>query len=71
VHRKRYAGLLWTNASAPDRIDVKGLENTSRGSCGVLVGILDELLRILLFQDQYAPTAPGPRRGQKTLHKVN
>ena len=51
VNRKRYAGLLWTDARAPIRIDVKGLENTSRGSCGVLVDVLDELLRILLLQD--------------------
>ena len=52
VNRKRYAGLLWTDAATPARIDVKGLENTSRGSCGVLVGLLDELLRVLLFQDR-------------------
>ena len=33
MNKKRYAGLLWTNATKYDKMDTKGLETVRRDNC--------------------------------------
>ncbi len=52
MNKKRYAGLLWTNAEKYDKMDTKGLETVRRDNC-MLVRIVVEtcLHKILVDRD--------------------
>lgn len=59
LQKKRYAGLQWTNPDAPDKVDVKGVENTNRGSSGVLINLLDKVFDIIHLRKGNDPGKPG------------
>ena len=59
LQKKRYAGLQWTKPDAPDKVDVKGVENTNRGSSGVLVRILDRVFDLIHLRKGNDPTKEG------------
>jgi len=49
MNKKRYAGLLWTNATAYDKLDTKGLETVRRDNCGLARELVDTALRRLII----------------------
>lgn len=46
-NRKRYAGLLWTNATAPEPIDIKGIEVNRRDAVPLVGELIEGILKIL------------------------
>lgn len=48
VSKKRYAGLLWTDPAAPDKIDAKGIETVRRDNCALVRNVVGECLRLIL-----------------------
>lgn len=48
ISKKRYAGQLWTNPDAPDKMDTKGVESVRRDNCRLVANVIDSVLRILL-----------------------
>ena len=52
ISKKRYAGLLWTNADKPTKIDTKGIETVRRDNCQLVKYVMDTCLtRILIERD--------------------
>ncbi|OZJ04428.1 hypothetical protein BZG36_02904 [Bifiguratus adelaidae] len=47
VNRKRYAGLQWTTAQAPDKIDAKGIEMQRRDVIPLLSSVMESMLKLL------------------------
>jgi len=53
ISKKRYAGLYWTNAVKPDKIDTKGLENVRRDNCPLIRQLIKSVLeKVLLHKDK-------------------
>ncbi|GIQ89108.1 DNA-directed DNA polymerase, family B, partial [Kipferlia bialata] len=46
--KKRYAGMYWTNAIKPDKMDMKGIETVRRDNSQMVVDVLNGVLRALL-----------------------
>lgn len=46
-NRKRYAGLLWTTADAPQEIDIKGIEANRRDAVPLVGTLISDTLEIL------------------------
>lgn len=49
MNKKRYAGLLWTNADSFDKLDAKGLETVRRDNCLLVRKVVDTCLRKILI----------------------
>ena len=54
MNKKRYAGMLWTKPSKPDKMDCKGIETVRRDNCALVAQVvqrtLDHLLKDLIAQ---------------------
>lgn len=50
MNKKRYAGLLWTNADKYDKLDAKGLETVRRDNCLLVRRMVDTCLRKILIE---------------------
>ena len=48
MNKKRYAGMLWTNPSKPDKMDCKGIETVRRDNCALVAQVVQRTLDILL-----------------------
>ena len=48
MNKKRYAGMLWTKPSKPDKMDCKGIETVRRDNCALVAEIVQTTLDILL-----------------------
>lgn len=59
---RRYAGLLWTNATAYDKLDTKGLETVRRDNCGLARELVDTALRRLIIDRDPEGAQAGVRR---------
>lgn len=53
LSKKRYAGLLWTNPEKPDKKDCKGVENVRRDSCPLVRKMVDKVLEIILYEQNF------------------
>jgi DNA polymerase delta subunit 1 len=49
INKKRYAGLYWTNADKPDKMDTKGIETVRRDNCRLVQSLIETSLRMLLI----------------------
>ncbi|KAK3263135.1 DNA polymerase delta catalytic subunit [Cymbomonas tetramitiformis] len=50
--KKRYAGLLWTRADSPDKLDTKGIETVRRDNCAFARNTIAGVLRrVLVLRD--------------------
>ena len=62
MNKKRYAGMLWTKPSGPDKMDCKGIETVRRDNCALVAEVvqktLDHLLKDLIEQLRRANSAP-------------
>ncbi|KNH04195.1 DNA polymerase delta catalytic subunit [Perkinsela sp. CCAP 1560/4] len=56
MSKKRYAGLLWTNSTAYDKLDVKGIESVRRDNCPLVANIVGTVLNHVLI-DRSVPQA--------------
>lgn len=36
MNKKRYAGMLWTKPTKPDKMDCKGIETVRRDNCALV-----------------------------------
>ena len=50
INKKRYAGLLWTNPDAHDKMDSKGIETVRRDNCLLVKNVITTSLEKLLIQ---------------------
>lgn len=52
MNKKRYAGMLWTKPTKPDKMDCKGIETVRRDNCALVADVvqttLDHLLKDLI-----------------------
>lgn len=48
MNKKRYAGMLWTKPTKPDKMDCKGIETVRRDNCALVAEIVQTTLDILL-----------------------
>ena len=48
MNKKRYAGMLWTKPTDPDKMDCKGIETVRRDNCPLVQEIAQTTLNILL-----------------------
>lgn len=48
INKKRYAGLFWTNAEKPDKLDAKGIESVRRDNCKLLSKTVKECIQRML-----------------------
>lgn len=48
MNKKRYAGMLWTNPTKPDKMDCKGIETVRRDNCALVAIVVQRSLDILL-----------------------
>ena len=48
MNKKRYAGMLWTKPTKPDKMDCKGIETVRRDNCALVAEIVQKSLDILL-----------------------
>mmetsp|Transcript_34483 Transcript_34483/g.45359 ORF Transcript_34483/g.45359 Transcript_34483/m.45359 type:complete len:140 (+) Transcript_34483:832-1251(+) len=48
MNKKRYAGMLWTKPSHPDKMDCKGIETVRRDNCALVAEVVQKTLNILL-----------------------
>lgn len=62
ISKKRYAGLLWTNPEAHDKMDTKGIETVRRDNCLLVKNVITEVLRRLLVERDI-PGATGYVKG--------
>ena len=53
MNKKRYAGLLWTNAQKFDKIDAKGIETVRRDNCPLVKDVVNTVLRKILIERSY------------------
>jgi len=52
MNKKRYAGLMWTNEEAYDKMDTKGLETVRRDNCALVREVIQTSLdKILIDRD--------------------
>lgn len=49
MNKKRYAGLLWTNADAYDKLDAKGIETVRRDNCPLVARMVSGVLNRILI----------------------
>lgn len=49
MNKKRYAGLIYTNSSTPDKIDTKGIETVRRDNCELVRDVIQTCLNKILF----------------------
>jgi DNA polymerase delta subunit 1 len=49
INKKRYAGLYWTNTTAYDKMDSKGIETVRRDNCRLVQTVIDMSLRKILI----------------------
>lgn len=40
MNKKRYAGMLWTKPSGPDKMDCKGIETVRRDNCALVAEVV-------------------------------
>ncbi|KAI9142436.1 hypothetical protein BKA69DRAFT_1124108 [Paraphysoderma sedebokerense] len=59
INRKRYAGLKWTKAEKPDKVDEKGIESQRRDSCPVLIAVMSHVIRLLHPTKSNDPSKPN------------
>lgn len=71
-NRKRYAGLLWTDAKAPQTIDIKGIEVNRRDAVPLVGDLLEGVLEILFpFRDNTSDTGKiSPEDRLQIIDKV-
>ena len=50
MNKKRYAGLLWTQAEKFDKLDSKGLETVRRDNCLLVRRMVESVLRKILIE---------------------
>lgn len=50
INKKRYAGLIYTNSSKPDKIDTKGIETVRRDNCELVKTVIETCLNKILFE---------------------
>jgi DNA polymerase delta subunit 1 len=50
MNKKRYAGLLWTNADDYDKLDAKGIETVRRDNCPLIASVISGSLNRILIQ---------------------
>ena len=48
MNKKRYAGMLWTRPTRPDKMDCKGIEVVRRDNCTLVSNVVQTTLDILL-----------------------
>ena len=48
MNKKRYAGMLWTKPTNPDKMDCKGIETIRRDNCALVAEVVQKTLDILL-----------------------
>ena len=48
MNKKRYAGMLWTKPTKPDKMDCKGIETVRRDNCPLVAIVVQRSLDILL-----------------------
>ena len=48
MNKKRYAGMLWTKPTKPDKMDCKGIETVRRDNCALVAETVQTTLDILL-----------------------
>jgi len=48
MNKKRYAGMLWTKPTKPDKMDCKGIETIRRDNCALVAEVVQKTLDILL-----------------------
>jgi DNA polymerase delta subunit 1 len=53
MSKKRYAGLLWSNAEKHDKIDAKGIETVRRDNCALVKDVVNTVLRKILIEKSY------------------
>eukprot|EP00301_Raphidiophrys_heterophryoidea_P014617 c23049_g1_i1.p1 GENE.c23049_g1_i1~~c23049_g1_i1.p1 ORF type:complete len:1142 (+),score=357.53 c23049_g1_i1:43-3426(+) len=49
MNKKRYAGMLWTNADKPDKMDTKGIETVRRDNCPLVSNMIQTCLNKILI----------------------
>lgn len=49
LNKKRYAGLLWTNCEAYDKLDTKGIETVRRDNCPLVARMVSGVLNRILI----------------------
>ena len=49
MNKKRYAGMLWTKPTKPDKMDCKGIETVRRDNCALVGEVVQTTLDILLI----------------------
>eukprot|EP00796_Vickermania_ingenoplastis_P004443 gene4443-3242_t len=49
MNKKRYAGLLWTNSQAYDKLDAKGIETVRRDNCPLVARMMSGVLNRILI----------------------
>eukprot|EP01064_Diplonema_japonicum_P016355 TRINITY_DN24368_c0_g1_i1.p1 TRINITY_DN24368_c0_g1~~TRINITY_DN24368_c0_g1_i1.p1 ORF type:complete len:1051 (+),score=234.92 TRINITY_DN24368_c0_g1_i1:38-3190(+) len=49
MNKKRYAGLLWTNADKHDKLDAKGIESVRRDNCPLVANLVQKVLKTILL----------------------
>nr|CCA27509.1 predicted protein putative [Albugo laibachii Nc14] len=54
MNKKRYAGLLWTNADKYEKVDSKGLETVRRDNCLLVRRLVETCLDKILIQQNVA-----------------
>ncbi len=40
MNKKRYAGMLWTKPTKPDKMDCKGIETVRRDNCALVANVV-------------------------------
>lgn len=50
INKKRYAGLIYTNPTNPDKIDTKGIETVRRDNCELVKTVVESCLKKILFE---------------------
>jgi len=50
MNKKRYAGMLWTKPTKPDKMDCKGIETIRRDNCALVAEVVQKTLDILLCE---------------------
>ena len=50
MNKKRYAGVIWTNTKAWDKIDTKGIEVVRRDNCQLVKNVMETVLHKILIE---------------------
>ena len=51
ITKKRYAGVYYTKADKPDKIDKKGLETVRRDNCLLIREMLEKIINLILWEN--------------------